>query len=124
MCPVIGSKLPIVRVVLVLAATFFVLVCVGSGQETAFKGRLPAYYGEIVTESQRQEIYGLQEKYEKQISALEDQLEALKKKRDAEIEKVLSADQKSKLKKAKEEGAAKRKKSAEKKAAEAKGAPK
>lgn len=124
MCPVIGSNLPIVRVVRVLAAVFFVMVCVGSGQEKTFKGRLPAYYGEIVTELQRQEIYGLQEKYEKQISALEDQLEALKKKRDAEIEKVLNAEQKAKLKKAKDNGAANRKKTADKKAAEAKGAPK
>jgi HD-like signal output (HDOD) protein len=121
---VISSKMPIVRVVLLLAAAFFGMVCVGIGQETAFKGRLPAYYGEIVTESQRQEIYGLQEKYEKQISALEDQLETLKKKRDVEIEKVLNADQRAKLKKAKEEGAAKRKKTAEKKAIEAKNASK
>lgn len=121
---VISSKIPIVRFVLVLAAVFFVMVCAGIAQEKTFKGRLPAHYGEIVTESQRQEIYGLQEKYDKQISALEDQLEALKKKRDAEIEKVLNAEQKAKLKKAKDDGAAKRKKTAEKKAAEAKGAAK
>jgi len=95
-----------------------------SGQEAKFKGRLPAHYGDIVTEEQRQKIYEIQGKYAKQIDALEEQLEGLKNKRDAEIEKVLSGEQKAKLKKAQEDGAAKRKKTAEKKVMEAKGAAK
>jgi len=101
----------------------FALLELTLGQEPkdpSFKGRLPPYYGEIVTEAQRQQIYAVQEKYEKQISALEDQLEALKKKRDAEIKAVLSEEQRTKLKRKQEEVATSRKKAAEKRAADAK----
>ncbi len=94
-----------------------------AGQEPKdpnFRGRLPAYYGELVTEAQRQQIYAVQEKYEKQISALEDQLEALKKKRETEIKAVLSEEQRAKLKRKQEEVATSRKKAAEKRAADAK----
>src|SRR5262249_51854105 len=73
---------------------------------------LPPYYGDIVTEQQRQKIYDVQAKYDRQIDSLREQLEALQQKRDGEIEGLLTADQKEKLKKAQEEGSAKRKKSA------------
>lgn len=91
------------------------------GQDSAAaKGRLPAYYGDIVTDVQRYKIYGIQEKYGKQISDLQRQLDTATKSRNDEIESVLNAEQKEKLKKAREEGAAKRKKAAaNKKAAEA-----
>jgi hypothetical protein len=93
-------------------------------KEASFRGRLPPYYSDIVTEMQRQQIYAVQEKYEKLTSALEDQLESLKKKRDIEIIAVLNDDQKSKLKRAQEEAAAKRKKAAAKRAADSKTAVK
>jgi len=77
-----------------------------------------------VTEKQRTEIYAIQDKYSKQIADLNEQLDAIAKKRDGEIEKLLNAEQKEKLKKAQEEGAAKKKKAAEdKKAAEESKAP-
>jgi uncharacterized protein len=54
------------------------------------------------------------------VAALQEELEALDKKLDAEIENVLTPAQKTMLKKAREEGAAKRKKTAaDKKLAEA-----
>jgi hypothetical protein len=83
------------------------------------KGRLPAYYSDIVTETQRVQIYSVQEKYAKQIDALNEQLNALEKQRDTEIEGMLTADQKEKLKKAREDAAAKKKKTAEDKKAAA-----
>ena len=79
---------------------------------TKFKGRLPAYYGDIVTETQRLQIYAVQEKYDAQIDALNAQLEVLKTKRDKEIEAVLNPEQKEKLKKAQKTAAEKKKTSA------------
>jgi hypothetical protein len=74
-----------------------------------FKGRLPAHYGDIVTEAQRLQIYAVQEKYATQIDALKAQLEVLETKRDKEIDAVLNADQKEKLKKAQKASAERRK---------------
>jgi hypothetical protein len=86
---------------------------------------LPTYYAGIVTETQRQQIYSIQDKYAKQIAELEAQLETVTKQRDTEIEGILNAEQKAQLKKAQEEAAAKKKKAAEdKKAATAKPANK
>jgi hypothetical protein len=88
-----------------------------TGQEAKEKkarGRLPAYYTDIVTADQRQKIYDLQSKYAKQIDALNEQLDALQRQRDGEIESLLTADQKEKLKKARDDGAAKRKKTTDK----------
>lgn len=113
------GKLTISRSTLLL----FGLLLAGSfpvdGQEAKFKGRLPPYYGDIVTDEQRQQIYDIQGKYAKQKEALKAQLEALDEKEDAEVAKVLSAEQKAKLKKAQEDGSAKRKQTAAKKAMEA-----
>jgi hypothetical protein len=104
---------------------FFLVQSPLTGQEAKEKkarGRLPAYYADIVTNDQKQKIYDLQSKYARQIEALNEQLEALERQRDGEIENVLTADQKEKLKKAREEGAAKRKKAtADKKVAAADG---
>lgn len=83
-----------------------------SKEKQKAKGRLPAYYSDIVTEAQRQQIYAIQESYGKKTAPLQEQIDALEKQRDAEIEKVLDADQKKKLKSAQEEGAAKKKKAA------------
>jgi hypothetical protein len=75
-----------------------------------FKGRLPAYYKDIVDEKQKAQIYSIQADYAAKIEALKEQLEKLTADRDAAVENVLSAAQKEKLKKAKEVAAAKRKK--------------
>ena len=88
-------------------------------KEKKAKGRLPAYYADIVTEKQRTEIYAIQDKYAKEIAGLNEQLGAVTKKRDGEIEKLLNAEQKEKLKKSQDEAAAKKKKAAaDKKAAD------
>jgi hypothetical protein len=74
------------------------------------KGRLPAYFADLVTEEQRTAIYKIQESHQKQIDDLEAQLAAARDKEMAEIETVLDAEQKEKLKKARAEAASKKKK--------------
>src|SRR6266576_7154907 len=108
--------------VVVASAAGFAIATTSIGQEAKdkkAKGKLPAYYADIVTESQRQQIYGVQEKYAKQISDLQAQLDAVTKQRDTEIENLLNADQKEKLKKARDDAAVKKKKAAEEKKAAA-----
>jgi hypothetical protein len=83
------------------------------------KGRLPTYYADIVTEAQRQKIYDVQAKYAAKLAALKEEIETLETKRDNEVEAILDAQQKAKLKKAQGDAAAKRKKTAaDKKGAE------
>ena len=53
-------------------------------EEEAASGRLPPYYGEVVSESQRKEIYKIQSNYDEKLETLEKQYEALT----AEIKKV------------------------------------
>lgn len=118
MIPSLTRKLPLTALILVgglaVGTTTFSI-----GQEK--KGRLPPYYADIVTDEQRQQIYALREKYGKTLATLQEQIAKLEKQRDAEIEAVLDGPQKAQLKKAQEQGAAKRKKNAaDKKAAEQK----
>jgi hypothetical protein len=100
------------------------------GQEKAAekkksKGTLPAYYADVVSEEQRAKIYAIQEKYAKEIKDLNEQLAAVSKKRNDEIEALLTDEQKAKIDKAREEAVAKKKrKAADKKAAEEAAAPK
>src|SRR3954451_3863201 len=86
-------------------------------KEKKAKGVLPAYYRDVVSETQRQQLYSIQEKYAKQISDLQTQLNAITAQRDMEIESLLNAEQKDKVKKARDEAAAKKKKAAEEKKA-------
>jgi len=78
-----------------------------SAEET-FRPRLPMYYGKVVTEEQRQKIYDIQRKYFPQIRALQKQLDALIAKRDAEIEAVLTPQQKAEIERLRKEAAARR----------------
>lgn len=65
-----------------------------SDQADGKKGRLPAHYGKVgLTEIQKQKIYGIQGQYDEQLDALEKQMDALKAKRDQEVEAVLTEDQ-------------------------------
>ena len=126
----LGKKMLVVFVVLATSGLLIGLVPSSVGQEakksdkankteTKAKGRLPAYYADIVTEEQREKIYAIQAKHVEKISELNAQLTAATKARDTEIENVLTAEQKVKLKAAQEEAAAKKKKAGtEKKAAE------
>jgi Spy/CpxP family protein refolding chaperone len=63
-----------------------------------FRGRLPRYYGQVVDEKQRQQIYDIQRKYHARDFTLRMQLEQLRAQRDREIEAVLSPEQKEALK--------------------------
>ena len=82
------------------------------GQEKAkkkAKGRLPAYYAQVVTEKQRDEIYSIQKRYSDQLDVLQAQLKSLQEQRDTEIEGILSAEQKEKLNTLRAAAAGKRK---------------
>lgn len=85
------------------------------------KGRLPAYFADVVSEDQKAKIYAIQEKYADQIKELNAQLAAVAKKQNDEIDAVLTAEQKGKIDAARAEAVAKKKKkSDDKKKAEAK----
>ncbi len=84
------------------------------------KGRLPAYYSDVVSDEQKERIYGIQEKYSKELKALNEELLALTKKQNDEIEAVLTAEQKVKVDAARDAAIAKKKKkAADKKTSEA-----
>ncbi|MCS7239609.1 MAG: hypothetical protein NZ899_15290 [Thermoguttaceae bacterium] len=76
--------------------------------ERQFRPRLPMYYGQVVTEEQRQKIYDIQRKYFDKIEALRRQLEALIAERDKEIEAVLTPEQKAKIEQLRKEAAERR----------------
>ncbi len=62
-------------------------------------GRLPNHFARLdLSDKQREQIYAVQAKFKAQIEDLESQLEMQKGKRDAEIEGVLTSDQRKKLK--------------------------
>ena len=84
------------------------------------KGKLPAFYKNVVTEDQRAKIYEIQQKYAAQIEDLQSQLESLRKKQTEEIEAVLSKEQLDKVTSLKAEADAKKKKDAPKKSDAAK----
>ncbi len=82
------------------------------------KGRLPAYYADLVTGEQREKIYSIQAKHQEKIAELNAALLAATQAMNAEIESVLTPEQMDKLMAAQAEAAAKKKKNAaEKKAA-------
>ena len=72
------------------------------------RGRLPAYYGKVVTDKQREEIYAIQAKFNEEIAKLQEQLETLSTKRDTEIEKVLTDEQRAEIARFKSERKARR----------------
>jgi Spy/CpxP family protein refolding chaperone len=80
-----------------------------AGAKEKAKGRLPAYYKDVVTDEQRDQIYALQAKYAKQLEDLQTQIDGVKGKLNGEIEALLSPEQKEKLAKVKEEAEAKKK---------------
>ena len=84
------------------------------------KGRLPAYYKDVVTADQRTKIYEIQQKYAAQIEDLQSQLESVRKKQTEEIEALLSKEQLDKLTALKAESDAKKKKPSPKKSDAAK----
>ncbi|MEM4188454.1 MAG: hypothetical protein QXN56_04775 [Candidatus Hadarchaeum sp.] len=76
--------------------------------EDTFRPRLPMYYAKVVDEKQRQRIYDIQRKYYPKISELQKQLDQLIAQRNAEIEAVLTPEQKAQIEKLRQEAAARR----------------
>lgn len=119
----LGKKV-VTALVLVAASGLMIGLAPSIGQEAKkadkkLKGRLPAYYADIVTEDQKTKIYSIQAKHAEKIAELTASLAAANKTLNDEIEGVLTAEQKAKLKAAQDEAAAKKKKSAtDKKAAD------
>lgn len=61
--------------------------------------RLPSNYGKLgLTDAQKAKVYGVQDKHEKEIDGLAEKLKAARAKRDAEIEAILTPEQKKMLK--------------------------
>jgi len=77
--------------------------------QNVFRPRLPMYYAKVVDEKQRQKIYDIQRKYHPQIADLQKQLEKLIAQRDAEIEAVLTPQQKAEIEKLRQEASQRRK---------------
>lgn len=69
-----------------------------AADEEKTTGRLPNNYGKLgLNDKQKKSIYATQTKYAAEINALIKQVEELRLKRDAEVEGVLTAEQKVKL---------------------------
>ena len=87
---------------------------------------LPTYYGMIgVSDEQREKLYEIQDRYEVKLEALREQLKALVRERDAELEKELTPGQRLRIAELREEArkraeqrAAERREAAEAEAAE------
>ena len=62
-----------------------------------FTRRLPNFYSQVVSNAQRDKVYEIQSAYFEPIEMLTLRLERLKAERDAQIEAVLSAEQKAKV---------------------------
>jgi len=68
-----------------------------AGEDDSPSGRLPAYFRDVVSEEQKEQIYAIQAKYREQTEPLEKQLKQLQQAEDAEIEAVLTDKQKKKI---------------------------
>jgi hypothetical protein len=90
-----------------------------SKQRAEPRGPLPDYYDQVIDGLQRDKIYAIQKQHEAEIKALEDQLAALKKKINAEIDSLLRPDQLKRLEELRKEGMDKRRQ----RAAKTEGAP-
>ncbi len=73
-------------------------VCKGLTIGKKFTGILPAGYKEVVTNSQREEIYKLQEEYFEAMEILRIRGELLKSERNQKMDAMLSGEQRAKLK--------------------------
>lgn len=70
----------------------------GDKPRKANAGRLPPNYAKLdLSGTQRDQIYSVQNKYKEEVEQLQAQLDSVRTRRDAEIEAVLTADQRQKL---------------------------
>jgi hypothetical protein len=72
------------------------------------RGRLPAYYGEVIDNQQREKIYDIQSRILSQITDLQQRIAQLEQQRDTEVSGVLTAEQMAKVKELTEAAKAKR----------------
>lgn len=72
------------------------------------RGRLPAYYGDLVDAKQREAIYTIQARHNAELKTLREKIAALETKVEEEMEAVLNDEQREKLQRWREEGKAKR----------------
>ena len=70
-----------------------------SSKTEKLRGRLPAHFGKVVDESQRQEIYQIQARYKDRIGKLQADLKSVTRQRDRAILTVLSPQQLDELEK-------------------------
>jgi hypothetical protein len=78
-------------------------------KEKSAKGRLPNFFGEVVSGEQREAIYAIQAKFRPEIEKLQAELAAVERKMNAEIETVLTPEQKTKVEALRAAAAAKKK---------------
>src|SRR5690242_4707846 len=65
---------------------------------TPDKNRLPSNYGKLsLTDEQRTKLYEVQDQYEPELSDLQARLAEIRKKRDAELQKLLTPEQRTRL---------------------------
>lgn len=72
------------------------------------RGRLPAYYGEVIDNQQREKIYDIQSRILSQITDLQQRIAQLEQQRDTEVSGVLTTEQMAKVKELTEAAKAKR----------------
>lgn len=71
----------------------------GADTKDKIKGTLPANWGKLgLTDDQKQKVYKVQAEYKDKIADLEKQIKELKEKERGEMEKVLTDEQKKRLK--------------------------
>jgi Spy/CpxP family protein refolding chaperone len=75
--------------------------------------RLPAHFGKVVDESQREKIYDIQKEYGPKIKALREQLDALLNQCDEKIDAVLTPEQRKQIEQLAADAKARRKAASE-----------
>ncbi|EAQ81088.1 hypothetical protein [Blastopirellula marina] len=61
------------------------------------RGRLPNFYGQVVSEKQKEEIYSIQSEYEARLDELVRQIVVLKAERDAKVDQTLTPEQRKEI---------------------------
>lgn len=62
-----------------------------------YRGPLPFYYGKVIAPDQKEKIYAIQDKYEAELAPLQKQIKEMMAKRDAEIDAILTPEQREKV---------------------------
>lgn len=83
------------------------------------RGRLPVFYSQVVSGDQREEIYGIQARYQPEMDALVEQLVEMRNQMQAEIQEVLTPEQLERVQQLKDEAKQRRAERAAKKQKEA-----